>query len=583
MSISFFHRCLTEPIHKIFSPRSLFWLSLSLIFSAIFGTLALQEAFSGDYVIQDDARQHVTWLLRFWDAELFPKDMIADYYLSSLPLGYTSLYRLLATFGIDPILASKLLPIALGLLTTGYGFALALEMLPVPTVGFMATVFLNQMLWNTPILVSSTPRAFAALFFLAFLYYLLQRSLFPCLAAIALQGLFYPPYILMIAGILVLKLLRWEKGWPRLSLEKNNYLLCGAGLGVALLVLLPYVLSPSEYGPTITAAQAKMLSEFQPGGRTAFFGNNFWNFWFFRGKRSSLQIHLIFNSPILWAGLLLPLLLRYPARFPLTRRVNSEVIILWQMLLVSLGLFLVAHAVLFALYLPSRYAQGIDYAIRFSTSIAVVVILDALILRCRAWVNHRDNQNFPLASKRQFLAQGIVAVLAGIILLYPSSLLTPKNWYVYGSEPQLYAFLSQQPKDTLTASLAYEASNLPSFAKRSVLVSPEFAIPYEIGYYKLFRSRSLDLIEAQYSYNLEPIRAFIKKHGVDFWLLEQDSFTLDYLRKNSWLKPFQPAFNEALKKLERGDAPALTKIGERCSVFENERVRLLDAKCILKS
>lgn len=63
-----------------------FWFSLSLTFSAIYSILGLREAFSSEYVVQDDARQHVFWMLRFLDPELFPQDLIANYFQSVAPL-----------------------------------------------------------------------------------------------------------------------------------------------------------------------------------------------------------------------------------------------------------------------------------------------------------------------------------------------------------------------------------------------------------------------------------------------------------------------------------------------------------------
>ncbi|HBK62411.1 MAG TPA: hypothetical protein DD000_02490, partial [Cyanobacteria bacterium UBA11166] len=74
-------------------------------------------------------------------------DLIADYFHSSAPLGYTTLYRIFGIIGIDPILVSKLLPIILGIIVTGYGFGLLMEILPVPAAGFIYTWLLNQELW----------------------------------------------------------------------------------------------------------------------------------------------------------------------------------------------------------------------------------------------------------------------------------------------------------------------------------------------------------------------------------------------------------------------------------------------------
>ncbi|MCY7279006.1 MAG: hypothetical protein LH702_36035, partial [Phormidesmis sp. CAN_BIN44] len=64
-----------------------FWLGLSLAFAALYGGLSLQEAFSSEYVIQDDARVYLIWMQRFLDSELFPHDLMADYFQSVTPGG----------------------------------------------------------------------------------------------------------------------------------------------------------------------------------------------------------------------------------------------------------------------------------------------------------------------------------------------------------------------------------------------------------------------------------------------------------------------------------------------------------------
>lgn len=133
--------------------------------SIIYGFLALQKAFSAEYVMQDDARQHVFWMLRFVDENLFPNDLIADYFQSVAPLGYSSLYHSLANLGVHPLLFNKILPSILGLLTTGYCFGVCLQILPIPIAGFMATVMLNQNLWMKDDLASGTARGFVYFYF----------------------------------------------------------------------------------------------------------------------------------------------------------------------------------------------------------------------------------------------------------------------------------------------------------------------------------------------------------------------------------------------------------------------------------
>ena len=632
-------RFLKTSIDRPSRTRVRLWLILSLIFVCIYSFDGLKEAFSSAYVIQDDVRQHVFWMQRFLDPQLFHKDWIADYYQAAAPVGYSTLYRLFATIGIDPILLSKLLPIILGIVTTVYAFGFCLQILPVPAAGFIFTLLLNYMLWGGGILVTAISRAFFWPFFFAFLYYLLRRSLLPCLIAIALQGLFYPPSELITSGILILRLFRWEGGLPRLSLDRNNYLLCFTGLAVVFLVLLPELFSSSQFGPTITAAEARTLPEFSPGGRTTFFQNKPENFWI-NNHRSGLM-GWPWQPPILYAALLLPILMRYPSRFPLARHVSPGINILSQLLLVSVGLFFIAHAVLFKLYLPSRYAAGVSIVICLATAIALVLILDAvfyagkqptkitfkalalffaiytfvvtvywltlyspghktllvsllalgagitLILFLIDWIWYRAIKSGNSYRGRSLLALASTAVVAVALLAYPSVLdRFPKHDYVIGKEPQLYQFFAQQPKDILIASLAPEADNLPSFAKRSILVGREYALPYQVGYYKEIRQRAIDLIDAQYSPDLKQVKRFIQKYGVDFWLLDREAFKPEYITngswQSSWIRQYQPAATKALRNLKQGTVPALAKITSRCSALETGKLVVVKAECIMK-
>jgi len=215
----YLQKLLTTPKAKASNFQMFFWLSLSLAFAVHYSILGFQQSLT-QYSIQDDARQHVFWMRRFVDPELFPQDLIADYFQSVAPSGYSTLYQLFATIGIDPVVLSKYLPIVLGLITTAYCFGVCLEILPVPVAGFMATAMLNQNLWIEDDLVSATPRAFIYPLLLAFLYYLLRGSLLPCLVAIALQGLFYPQCVFISSGVLVLQVLYRMGGWGDGGMER---------------------------------------------------------------------------------------------------------------------------------------------------------------------------------------------------------------------------------------------------------------------------------------------------------------------------------------------------------------------------
>ena len=539
-----------------------FWLILSLLVATICGVLGLFQAFSSEYVVQDDARSHVVWMLRFIDPELFPNDIIADYFQSVATSGFSGLYYLLAKIGVNPLVFNKLLPILLGLITTFYCFQVCLQILPIPMAGFLVTLLLNENLWLKDDLVSGIPRAFCYPLFFAFLYYLLKRNLLGVIISIVLLGLFYPQFVIICATFLILHFVEFP-------LKNINYKFLLTTLVIATIVLLPYALIPSEFGPVVTVAEASKIPAFFPGGRGVFFTDNPWDFWVTGGLSGFLPRDLISESqiaPQVLAGLLLPILLRYSSAFPLTKYINnSRIVILPQLALTSIILFFVAHAFLFKLHLPSRYTtHSLRILMALAGGIAIAIIIDAVLPRI----------------KKRLLA----FCLLTLFLIYPS--LTnrfPVTNYVVGKVPTLYEFLSQQPKDILIASLALEANNLPAFAKRSILVGSEYALPYHKRYYTEINQRSKDLIKAQYSPNLTEVQNFIQKYGIDFWLLDSQALTLNYVTKNHRIGQLNLAAAAEVKaNMEKGTIPALSKVANRCTVLETEGLILLKAECIKK-
>ena len=578
MLITRLHKFITVPSANKSSLR-LIWLSLSLTFAAIYSILALQKAFSGEYVVQDDARQHVFWMRRFLDPTLFPNDLIADYFQSVAPLGYSAVYHMVAAAGIDPLLLSKLLPLVLGLTATGYCFGVCLQLLPVPLAGFIAALLLNQNLWMQDGFTSATPKAFIYPLFLAFLYYFLRRSLLPFLIAIALLGLFYPSFIFICAGILVLQLWRWEQGRLRLKPNRSDYFFCVTGLGVALLVLLPYVLASSEFGPVIRADQARTLPEFSHLRRSAFFDDNDpWRFWF-NGSRSGIRLPSTLMPPLVYAGFLLPILLRYPSLFPLAKHFRRNTL-LAQIVLASFGMFFAAHAMLFKLHLPSRYTQHtLRIVFVIAAAIALTLMLDAVF----ALVKDIHKEQLISSFVSRLLPVASCLLLGAALVLYPTSLKS-FFWtgYIVGEVPALYEFFQAQPKDILIASLSEEVNNLPTFSQRSILVGSEYAIPYHLGYYRQFRQRTIQLIQAQYSQNLAELQNFIQKYEVDFWLLDKGALTPAYIAGDRWFKQFFTS-EDPLANLQQGLAPALASFTQRCSVFETEKLVVLQADCITRN
>ena len=561
---------------RICTKRSLFWLSLGLVFSLIYSLIALEKGFDGLYKVQDDARQHVFWMSRFIDPQLFPHDLIADYFQSIAPLGYKSVYRIAAIFGIDPLIFNKFVPGILGIIMTGYCFAVSLKLLPIPFGAFVATLLFNQNIWMQAGLISGTARAFAYPLFFIFLYYLIERSLWGVCLAILLAAWFYPSLVLIYAGMLFLQLWRIDGYVPRLCGNRQIYLFNSISLAVAFLGLIPYALATSEYAPITTVEQARSLPEFFAGGRADFFyDDDPWEFWF-NASRSGIKLSSALVPQLAYGGLLLPLLLKFPHKFTLSQKINPAISCLKDVLIVSFGLFFAAHALIFRLHLPSRYtSRSLKVVVILAASMTLMLILEAVL----RWAIDNQSQ-FKI---KPIIALTTVAIFFSALIGYPATRNSfIKTSYQRGRHPQLYQFLQQQPKDILVASLTGQADLIPSFTQRSVLVSREYAVPYHLGYYQPFRQRVMDLIEAQYTMDLQIVKDFIHRYQIDFWLIEQSSFTPEYLEQNRWLKDHQPVTNTAIETLKQSNTSAIALLQNNCSVFQDEQYTVLSSKCILK-
>ncbi|MCT7987791.1 hypothetical protein [Laspinema olomoucense] len=568
--MNYLRKFLTAPISHRFSSVVIFWFSLSFTFAAIYGGMALQKAFNGEYIVQDDARQHVFWMQRFVNPDLFPGDYIADYFQSVAPAGYTAVYRGMALLGLEPLLFSKLLPIALALITTIYCFGLTLQLFPLPLAAFISSLLLNQSLWMKFDVVSASPRAFLYPLFVGFLYYLSRNQLVGSCVAIALLGLFYPQYVFIGSVLFLLRLIAWQSWRISLSRDWRDYLFSGIGLAVAFAVMLPYALKTNEYGPVLTAADAVTSPELWPGGRNSFYHKNPFYFWLI-GERSGILPPLL--PPLIWVGIFLPWVCRYPSRFPLVSQLSPGLQLLKNLILASLLMFFAAHSLLFRLHLPSRY---IDHSFRIVLAVATGILLAILI-------------DWALEVLTPFSGQGQQVIAAGMTLLFTVGLIFypnytpsfPRTNYRPGPFPDLYQFFQQQPQDSLIASLSGEANNLPTFSHRSILVGREYAIPYHQGYYREFSQRMRDVIRAQYSGDKTVVQGVIEQYGIDFWLIEQSAFEPGYFARNRWLQQYQPQADEAIASLEAGTVPFVAEAIARCMVFNTGDLWVVQSQCMI--
>ncbi|MCU0567802.1 MAG: hypothetical protein MUF49_14530 [Oculatellaceae cyanobacterium Prado106] len=567
--------------------RSLqFWFGLSFLYPLYCGLVSLAYALHRPYIVQDDARQHIFWMHRFVDPSLFPNDLIADYFQTINPAGYKAFYAFMAQLGVEPLLLAKLMPLVLGLIASAYGFGIAMQLLPLPLGAFVSTLILNQGLWMRDEIITGTSRAFLYPLFLAFVYYLLRRSLLPCLISLALQALFYPPLGLVAAGTVLIRLIRWQDGKLSLSRQRLDYGFGLGGAGIVVVLVLAFFPKLGDLGPMVTAAQMRSMPEFGAGGRLGYFDQDFWQTWV-SGDSA------IFPRFIPWTillSLLLPILWRSssPLIKPFSSQILPRIKVLWQILAASLCLFLLAHLILPRLYFPSRFTgHSFWFVMVFCSGMAVTLLLAA----GRQWWLNRQAQRMngqPLTWKqRGAIALSLLLLSAAITIPALPSVFLRGQSQIIGGAPRLYQFFAQKPKDILIASLAEEVDNIPTFSRRSILVSKEYALPFHSGYYQQIRQRAIDLIAAQYSPSLTELQGFIQKYQIDYFLVDRNAFTPEAITQNpglrNWLMQFQPTIGDAIARLERKEPLAIVPFIQTCSVLKANQLSVLDAKCILGS
>jgi hypothetical protein len=566
---------LAEPVGKKLDLRTILWLAFALTASVYFASLALHQAFSSPYILQDDSRQHVFWTARFIDADLFPGDLIANYFQAIAPSGYAALYQLAARIGLDPFLFSKLLPMALGLATTIFCFAASMELFAVPSAAFISSLALNESLWLRNGLVSATPRAFSAPLFAAFIFFMLRGSAIWAIVAIGLMGLFFPSAMLVALGVFALRIIKFENRRFTLSRERRDYALCLLALIAAGLAVAPFAIKSASFGPIVTASEGRLMPEFLPKGRMAVFRQGFIDYWL-TGSHTGMLPASLFSTAGICLGLLLPAIIFFPKRLPLVKSISGGIAIFPKIALASLALFFAANALLFRLYLPSRFTvNSFRILLALASGMSAIALLDAIF----KWANRS-----PQSLARQAVALVSVAAL-GVAIVIPQAItgVWIDTRYKKGQSAPLYEFLSSQPKDALTASLSNEADNLPMFTRRPVLINREIALPFHKAYYSQIRQRAIDLINAQYSADISELQRFIQKYNVSFLLVDADAFAPEYLTRDRWLMQFQPEAKSVADKLRQGTIPALSKLTDQCSVMKTTDMTLVSAECILKA
>jgi len=502
-------------------------LLLGCLLVAFFVTLlrVLPALTDPQIINDDDVRMNMYWMRRFQDPALFQDDLLTDFAASPkyAPKGWAALYYI-ASYAIDPVRFSSVLPLILAPLTALYLFRLG-SLIRGNLAGMtLVSLYLIDVATNS-IVPAGHARFLYHPLLIPFLYYLLSKKYPVVVALVAAAPLFYPPLVPLCLVILAMNL--WDLQRCRLALTRPAVLSLVLGFLLSFGSLAPAFVfyEDNRIGRMVTKEEALKMPEFYKGGREVYFRESWFKFLTFGngGFVRAANVKSMFSLIIL--GAVIAVTLRRTSRLSLPQ----EVIYLP---LASLVMYLLAHLLLFQLYFPSRYTHG---TFPLLLMIFVSTHLNDAISR---WVEALKRWRWlPLRPHAPMAILTVVLLMYAVILYrWPEHRSTT---LLRNPFPQLTEYLSTLPKDTMIAGHPTDMDWIPIFARRKVLVSDEMSLPFYVTYYGEITRRTYDLFDAYYATAPEQLDAFARKHGVDYLVVNLGHFAPDYLaRKNFYYRPF---------------------------------------------
>jgi len=465
-----------------------------------------------------DLSQHVWWTARFADPELFPGDFIADFF--SLPLfappGYQAIFRLAVPFA-DPQTVAELIPFALAVPLVVFCWRAGRAAAGGALAGALAGACLSLRLF--PHMNDGLARSFALPLLAMGMAGLLERRPWLLGLAALLAALFYPPLTvnLGLAAALVLgpELLRTRRlppGWPAL-----------AALGGLALAAVAYSYAtplPLDVGPKVTAAEARAMPEFGPHGRSKMFKEGTLETYLGKG-RGGFGLEL--SQSALLAAAVAASLRWLPGAVPGP---------VWALLGGALLAHALAHVVLFALHLPSRYTL---YAI------PIFVLLWLASLAGPVWA--RLTTRFP------WLGRPALLCAIALVWLVRTGPATVEDAMEHARRPanlgreRAFAFVATLPEDALVAAHPEDADSIPLRTRRSVLASKEVALPYYLGYYQRLAERLEAALRGFYALDWAEVEALHERYGADVMLVNRGRFDVGSRR---FVEPFRSRLADRL-------------------------------------
>jgi len=499
------------------------------------------------FAIDDDVRQEIYHYERYRDKDLFKDDLIVTDYLKKWnPIGLNSFYYLISKI-YDPVQFTKILPFFLCLFSVIYMYLIG-RTLRNGSAGLLSGLMFIFLAWSRKDFAAfSTGNGedFGILFCIMFIYYFLKKDSLKTGISLVLLALFYPP-LLIICLLTCIFCLVFE--FSRSGIIKKKDLIILAS--VLFIVLVTLII---EYGDgkikMLSLKEMRNMQEFYPWGRKPLFFASFYRRW------TNAESGIALDYPVAWLAVVSFLLFLFRRKKALANLPCS----LWYFIFISFIMFIIANIVMFRLYGPSRF-------LRYPLPLFLIFFVA---------VNISDIINSIKSVRRKS-----VFLLGFIFLTMLCFVPKLKARYRIAPYPSLYAFLQTLPKNALIAGEPFLMDDIPTFAKRKVLMDDEVSQPYFADFYPLIKERIFDFFGAYYSDSYEKVCDFCRKYEVTYLVVNKKHFSPDYLTgKFIYYNPFNGYIKNLIK-----DRPVLllANIPEEKKIFTDADIFALKVEDICK-
>ncbi len=480
-------------------------LIFSLLFSFFLACYVQHRVFFDLTAINDDVRNQIYWMARLIDPALFPHDYIASYFTqSNLVSPFVSGLYFLAAHWVSPVRFSQFLPFALIFVSTFFLFKTA-ESFGGSKYAFWISFTFNIYIWILKNLAGGLPRAFFYPLFFLFLWLLVNKHWFWMIFCFSLQALIYP-VCLFISQILLLVELFFDRKINKLKPIQVIFILLAFVSSFLVLGYRYFKNSSSFFGHLVTFDEALLMPEFYSDGRVKIFP---WAYRIFDLPLNHINTST-FHMIITVLGLI-ALLCFGIASFALYKKLEKSILeslliprYIWNLLVISISLYVIAFISLFYLYIPKRYLY-------YTLPLLVIFFIGSIIHKIESYYSNLNKKY-------------IAWVCALLILILFSFIWRDDLIHIGYNEKEIYNYLTLTPKDSLVAAPLRLSDNIPLFSHRSVLFSNEANIPFYTTYEEEIETRIKKWKRAYYARSSSNIKKFIQRYQIDYLVVDHKDF-----------------------------------------------------------